>query len=335
MADESPVEEEDDVPENGPPEEEILDECLHKYQEVFEDTFEEMRLTTDVVEEVRQAFNQFIALQSSRDAAGEAIYSSVFEAAPSMQNLFKTPRSVMALRFMNGIVTILTLAHDPAGLKAEVQSVCFRHLDREVTPSRAAVFRDAIADLLDMELPNGLSSRARLGFQAIMNYVAGGYICIRKNYSTRVKVIQRSWRIANNKATSEDDTEEGAEAADKVADDPSDALKKSKSFDNSNGSREEVGRNQSKRESTMRTTASELKVPTTFNEMFLFNAAVMGFSSSIWMQFVLDQFDNIVTNVANSYRLQEECDVLTLVLAKHRGPIKLPELRIQLGVPCS
>ncbi|CAL1165788.1 unnamed protein product [Cladocopium goreaui] len=70
LADESPVEEEDDVPENGPPEEEILDECLHKYQEVFEDTFEEMRLTTDVVEEVRQAFNQFIALQSSRDAAG-------------------------------------------------------------------------------------------------------------------------------------------------------------------------------------------------------------------------------------------------------------------------
>lgn len=69
------------------------------------------------------------------------------------------------------------------------------------------------------------------------------------------------------------------------------------------------------------------EVPTTFNEMFLFNAAVMGFSSSIWMQFVLDQFDNIVTNVANSYRLQEECDVLTLVLAKHRGPIKLPEFK--------
>ena len=41
----------------------------------------------------------------------------------------------------------------------------------------------------------------------------------------------------------------------------------------------------------------DMEVPTTFQEMFLFNAAVMGFSGSVWMQCVLDQFDNIVTNV--------------------------------------
>ena len=27
------------------------------------------------------------------------------------------------------------------------------------------------------------------------------------------------------------------------------------------------------------------------------------------MSYILEQFDNIVTNVANSYRLQEECDL--------------------------
>ncbi|CAE7676271.1 unnamed protein product [Symbiodinium necroappetens] len=53
--------------------------------------------------------------------------------------------------------------------------------------------------------------------------------------------------------------------------------------------------------------------------MFLFNAAVMGFAESGWMNLVLEQFDAIVTNVANSYRLQEECDVLSLVLSKHPG----------------
>ena len=37
------------------------------------------------------------------------------------------------------------------------------------------------------------------------------------------------------------------------------------------------------------------------------------------MNLVLEQFDAIVTNVANSYRLQEECDVLSLVLSKHPG----------------
>ena len=63
-----------------------------------------MRLPLEVVEETRQAlaagdfrgvfeaFNQFIGLQSSRDAAGEAIYAALFDSAPSLQNMFMTPR---------------------------------------------------------------------------------------------------------------------------------------------------------------------------------------------------------------------------------------------------
>merc|ERR1712094_125329 len=54
------------------------------------------------------------------------------------------------------------------------------------------------------------------------------------------------------------------------------------------------------------------QVPTTYNEMFRFNSAVMGFGTSQWMGEVLDCFNNIVTNVANSARLQEECDILVL-----------------------
>ena len=53
--------------------------------------------------------------------------------------------------------------------------------------------------------------------------------------------------------------------------------------------------------------------------MFMFNGAVMGFGSSLWMNLILEQFDNMVMNVANSYRLQAECDVLSLVLAKYKG----------------
>ena len=69
------------------------------------------------------------------------------------------------------------------------------------------------------------------------------------------------------------------------------------------------------------------QVPTTFNEMFMFNGAVMGFGQSTWMNIILDQFDNIVMNVANSYRLQEECDVCALVMAKYRGTINLGEFK--------
>ncbi|CAE7275460.1 unnamed protein product, partial [Symbiodinium pilosum] len=63
-----------------------------------------------------------------------------------------------------------------------------------------------------------------------------------------------------------------------------------------------------------------MKVPTNFKEMFFFNAAVMGFGqNNQWMQLILDQFDDIVVHAADSYRLQEECDILSLVLAQHKG----------------
>ena len=53
-------------------------------------------------------------------------------------------------------------------------------------------------------------------------------------------------------------------------------------------------------------------VPNSFNDMFLFNAAVMGLSNNDWMILILDQLDAIALNVANPYRLQEECCLLEL-----------------------
>jgi len=53
----------------------------------------------------------------------------------------------------------------------------------------------------------------------------------------------------------------------------------------------------------------------------------MGFSSSTWMSEVLASFETIVLNVSNSYRLQEECDVLALRMAKYKGSINLGEYK--------
>ena len=50
--------------------------------------------------------------------------------------------------------------------------------------------------------------------------------------------------------------------------------------------------------------------PTTPKEMFQFDAAVMGFGTSMWMNDILQSFDNIVTDVSNSDLPQEEYDIL-------------------------
>merc|ERR1712151_1063643 len=69
-------------------------------------------------------------------------------------------------------------------------------------------------------------------------------------------------------------------------------------------------------------------VPTTFKEMFQFNAAVMGFGTSLWMNEVLACFDNIVSNVSNSNRLVEECDILVCRIAKvSTGKVNLAEFK--------
>jgi hypothetical protein len=75
-------------------------------------------------------------------------------------------------------------------------------------------------------------------------------------------------------------------------------------------------------------TLNATQVPTTYDEMFKFNSAVMGFGNSQWMAEVLDCFDNIVTNVANSARLQEECDILVLRISRvAKGNVNFAEYK--------
>merc|ERR1719449_45355 len=70
------------------------------------------------------------------------------------------------------------------------------------------------------------------------------------------------------------------------------------------------------------------QVPTTYDEMFEFNSAVMGFGANVWLLEVLECFHNIVTNVANSARLQEECDILVLRISRvAKGNVSFPEYK--------
>ncbi|CAJ1430401.1 unnamed protein product [Effrenium voratum] len=99
--------EEGEVPEEGvegAKVEEVVDlgASVEKYQAVQEMVFEELHLPPEIAAEAQSVWQLFINTSSSREAAGEAIYAALFDAAPSLQSLFKTARSVMALRFMNG-----------------------------------------------------------------------------------------------------------------------------------------------------------------------------------------------------------------------------------------
>merc|ERR1719267_290752 len=117
------------------------------------------------------------------------------------------------MRFMNGLNSIISAATSPNALKVQVETLGFQHLDLEVTVPRVVIFRDAIIDLFDMELGARFNSKAKLGFMALLNYVGGAYIYIRREYAVRIKIINSSWRTANNKAADFMDAAEEGEAA--------------------------------------------------------------------------------------------------------------------------
>lgn len=75
-----------------------------------------MKLPPAVAKEVQQTWNTLLRTGASREAVGEAIYGVLFEAAPSLQSLFKTPSAVKAMRFINGLHQIISDLTDPKAL---------------------------------------------------------------------------------------------------------------------------------------------------------------------------------------------------------------------------
>jgi len=140
-------------------------------KEVNDQIFEELLLGPGIAEEVQNVWTTFLRSAESREAAGEAIYAAIFDSAPSLQSLFKTPRAVMAMRFMNGLNSIILALHDPKALKVIVETLGFQHLDLEVTRRRVVIFRDAIVDLLAVEMGSRLTAKARDGFCTFLDYV--------------------------------------------------------------------------------------------------------------------------------------------------------------------
>merc|ERR1712060_959424 len=185
-------------------------------KDVNDQVFDELVLGHEIADEVLSVWNTFLRSAESREAAGEAIYAALFDSAPSLQSLFKTPRAVMAMRFMNGLNQIINSLADPKGLKIIVETLGFQHLDLEVTVPRVVIFRDAIVDLLQVEMGSRFTKKAREGFATFLNYVGGAYIYVRLKFTDRLKILASSWAKANKRKVDDvgglaDDGAEGAE----------------------------------------------------------------------------------------------------------------------------
>jgi len=293
---------------------------VYNANDVVSSSLDEMQLPEDVCEEVLETWNVFLRTAESQEQAGDAIFSALFETAPSLQSLFKSPRAVFVMRFMQGMNQIINSLTDPKGLKVGTETLGFQHLDFDVTVPRVVVFRDSMLELFQLELGQKFSRKARDGWATMLNYVGGAFIFVRVKYADRLKILASSWKTANNNkdtdeaAMMEVEEGEGGEGGEEEGAEGSGEHKNQQNNHKGNSGQQE--NSVEKSGSGDARGGKNTAVPTTFNEMFVFNAAVMGFANNTWMNEVLFSFDAIVRNVSNTYRLQEECDVLSLRIAK-------------------
>eukprot|EP00927_Polykrikos_kofoidii_P027463 TRINITY_DN2414_c0_g1_i1.p1 TRINITY_DN2414_c0_g1~~TRINITY_DN2414_c0_g1_i1.p1 ORF type:complete len:1121 (+),score=186.47 TRINITY_DN2414_c0_g1_i1:47-3409(+) len=278
--------------------------------DIHVESFSQLHIDESLITSAQACWKMFIQGQASREAAGEAVYSALFDAAPSLQPLFVTPRAVQAMKFMAGLNQFVNDLNDPASLMVAVETLGFGHLALEVTVPRVIIFRNAILDLFNVELGSRFSTDAYNGWKALLNYVGGAIIYIKASYADRIQLLGESWSLCFGKDKDSMASSDDMSAKKQSAEDSKD-LKDG-------------------HQSSSAVTAQSMmqNIPTTFPQMFQFNAAVMGFGQSIWMNEVLSCFDNIVSNVANSGRLVEECDVLVCRISKvASGKVNLSEFK--------
>jgi len=277
--------------------------------EINTSTFEELVLDESVVAAAEELWRRFLQTAQTQEAAGEAIYVAIFEGAPTLQPLFTTPKAVMAQRFLMGLQNVAQVLGDPARLKLAVEILCFNHLHFDVSVPKAILVRDAILDLFGVELGEAMTTEAFNAWKHILSYIAGAIVFVKENYAERITILLQSWRIANDKK--EANNQRNSQDISEIKHEPTTAAKKGKQASRASGSdnAEEGGG-----------TVQSNHVPTNYHDMFQFNAAVMGFGDRKWMQEVLSCFHNIVVNVSNSSRLQEECDFLSLRIAQCTNP---------------
>eukprot|EP00930_Biecheleria_cincta_P042504 TRINITY_DN29251_c0_g1_i1.p1 TRINITY_DN29251_c0_g1~~TRINITY_DN29251_c0_g1_i1.p1 ORF type:complete len:1177 (+),score=268.20 TRINITY_DN29251_c0_g1_i1:131-3661(+) len=356
-------------------------------------SFNELHLPASGIKEVREAWALFLSCFSTREAAAEAMYNSIFESAPSLQSLFTTPKAIQSMRFLDEVCKYIDLLSQPKQLKNLVETLAFRHLNLEVTVPRAMIFRDAIVDLVATEMDGKMSDEARLGMMALLGWVGGANIFVKANYGDRLRKISDSWRKVSSAASKAEQAreaarreaeeaeaarrnalKEGANANDKedgeeileVEDenefelqvDVQEDMMLKNELENEGASRfwdcgccaricprlcgktpaaarakgdaerDEAGKEE--KGGGMMGEAGQSFVPSTYREMYECNCQIMGFGVvGGWMEEILNSFDNIVGNVTDAVRLQEECDMLAIRIDKvNRGmPVPLAQYR--------
>ncbi|CAE8743072.1 unnamed protein product [Polarella glacialis] len=265
-------------------------------------------------------WDAFLERKGSTGAAGQAIFKDIFQSEPMMKELFKKDISV---RFMMGVKLLLEAHENRAELGLRAEKLALQHVSVAMSRFHVDVFKLSIVRVVQAELGDAMPAPFSEGIGALLVFMGSVCRSTRQLYKNRFDILSSSWKIVKG-GHALDETQVRAMLEDENGEQDSESPASVARPEETNKRGKEAAAptneaNMSHEARTNRMRLSDIQVPRTYNEMFRFNASVMGFEGKAWMDDVLESFDDMVTNAASPTRLQEECKVLALCLGLQRG----------------
>eukprot|EP00930_Biecheleria_cincta_P086519 TRINITY_DN7579_c0_g3_i1.p1 TRINITY_DN7579_c0_g3~~TRINITY_DN7579_c0_g3_i1.p1 ORF type:complete len:1140 (+),score=228.77 TRINITY_DN7579_c0_g3_i1:56-3475(+) len=293
------------------------------------DTIEDLRVNEGAANEAARAWSAWLACHASTEVAGDAILQAFFEEASNMQSLFDIPMAAQAGKLVAALTELVGCMQNKDGLKRSLSVLGYMHMSINVPVGAVLIFRDAILSCMRKDLGSNLTETALHSIGRLVIYVGGAIICIRTICEKRNALLISSWKESHSVEEDETGDQQEDEQADEANADKKAAAAASKGdVDEAEFVDDSEFIDSEKFEEEQRSNCSggqakgvdgSVALPTTFNEMFQINAAVMGFqrAGTSWMVDVLEVLDALVSYITDTKRRQEETCLLALRLCSH------------------
>ena len=267
--------------------------------------------------QVRNAWENLERRCGSPKAAAEEFLQKLCAAIPKTEHMQKRASTVWAK-----LNDLLSAMHDQPMFTKRLEYLALRHMNQDILPAEVETFKGVLLEFCAQKLGGMMTPEFQFGISRLVDSVGSSYQHTRDFYKANLKILEASWVVVqenSKEAEAEAEAMEGEEGEEQV-----EAQETEKHEEQANtpenkkksGERASNEANKTVKEGSA-TNAQNMNVPTSFGEMARFNASVMGVGDRPWLSEMISALDNLVPNVGNIDRLQEECDVLSLLLWRH------------------
>ena len=270
------------------------------------------------ITEVRNGFETIEKRLGGAKEAGEEFFGKLKVAMPKTAPMLKRSSTVWHL-----IMDLISCLDDPTMVKKRLEYIALRHMAAEVTPADVEIFKTIIMEVCAAKLGGLMTPEFQFGVAQIVTAVGLSLANTFAHYAARLKLLTSCWatiQVSENDEGKEQDEEDVQEESE-----DKEQEHKEHHDGNNNGPQSpkgnedpELGTEKAEKERHDKWAVnSKMNIPKTFTDMARFNASVMGVGDRVWFADMLYSMESLVPHVGNIDRMQEECDVLALTLARY------------------